>query len=304
MTNATRLVRCMQVFALVFLLGGCQFISRPSWDLPSDIKTLPVNGYAMAYRESGDGPTVVLVHGALTDYRYWTPQLSSLSPRYRLIAVSLRHYYPEHWNGKSDDFSLKAHSEDLAAFIERLGAGPVYLVAHSRGGAVALGTAKTRPDLVKKLVLMEPVANALLPIPAGPVKPDLRQARAKTIATYFEKGDMEGGLEYFIDAANGPGSWKRRSEEERQFARDSAWTVVAGQLNDAEFVACADLRKMTLPVLLVGSEKITGQRRAVLNEAEKCLPSVTRVTIPNSAHLMNRDNPAAFDQALVEFLLR
>jgi hypothetical protein len=37
----------------------------------------------MAYYDRGLGPTVVLVHGSLSDYRYWMPQISSLSPHYR-----------------------------------------------------------------------------------------------------------------------------------------------------------------------------------------------------------------------------
>ena len=141
----------VKTVVILLILCMCQFAAAqeqkdianvkspsPAWSLPAGVKTLPVNGYPMAYFERGSGSTVVLVHGALNDYRYWMPQISSLSPRYRIIAVSLRHYYPERWDGKGDDFSLKMHAEDVAAFIERLGAGPVYLVAHSRGGSVAL----------------------------------------------------------------------------------------------------------------------------------------------------------------------
>ncbi len=273
----------------------------PAWSLPDGVKTLPANGYPMAYLDRGLGPVVVLVHGSLGDYRYWTPQVTSLASRYRLIAVSLRHYYPERWDGKGDDFSLKIHAEDLAAFIERLGAGPVYLVGHSRGGSVALGAAKIRPDLVKKLVLLEPAVTALLPKPAGPAKPDPRQERAKTTAAFFEKGDMEGGLQYFVDDVNGPSAWKRRTEEARQFARDNAWTAIP-MAKDSDIVACGDLGKMTMPVMLVESEKGPVWLKTILNEAAKCLPSSTRVTIPKASHQMNRDNPAAFDQALVEFL--
>lgn len=275
----------------------------PVWNLPEGVKTLTVNGYPMAYREQGSGPVVVLVHGSLRDYRYWAPQIASLSPHYRVVAVSLRHYYPEKWNGKGDDFSIKTHAEDLAAFIERLGAGPVYLVAHSRGGSVALGATKSRPDLVKKLVLLEPAVTALLPKPAGPPKPDPRQARAAATAAFFEKGDMEGGLQYFTDDVYGPGAWKRRSEESRQLARDNAWTVIP-MAKDSDIVSCDDLRGMTMPVLLIASENGPGWLGTILNEAAKCLPSSSRVMIPNAAHEMNLDNPAAFGRALVDFLSR
>src|SRR4051794_13632043 len=109
-----------------FLLGASE-PGQLTWELPAGVKTLTVNGYPMAYVERGAGPTLVLVHGAVSDYRTFAPQITSLSPRVHVIAVSLRHYYPERWNGKGSDFSERQHAQDLIAFIERLGTGPVYL---------------------------------------------------------------------------------------------------------------------------------------------------------------------------------
>ena len=92
----------------------------------------------------------------------------------------------------------------------------------SRGGSVALGAANARPDLVKKLVLMEPVISSLLPQPNATGKPDPTRVRLEAVASYYEKGDIEGGLQYFVDDINGPGTWTRRTEEQRQLARDNA----------------------------------------------------------------------------------
>jgi pimeloyl-ACP methyl ester carboxylesterase len=75
---------------------------------------------------------------------------------YRTISVSLRHHYPERWNGSGEDFSIRQHGEDLASFIKRLDSGPVHLVGHSRGGDVALRIAKTHPELLRSLVLVDP----------------------------------------------------------------------------------------------------------------------------------------------------
>src|ERR1043166_8768081 len=78
-----------------------------AWALPSGVAAVTVNGYPMAYSECGGGEPVVLVHGSLSDYRYWTPQFASPPPGFRLIAVSLRHFYPEPWDGHADDFPLQ-----------------------------------------------------------------------------------------------------------------------------------------------------------------------------------------------------
>src|SRR5205814_2008961 len=71
------------------------------------------------------------------------------------IAISLRHYWPEPWNG-AGDFSAQQQAEDVASFIQQLGAGKVHLVGHSRGGYIALQLARAHPDLLRDLVLAEP----------------------------------------------------------------------------------------------------------------------------------------------------
>jgi pimeloyl-ACP methyl ester carboxylesterase len=271
------------------------------WTTPADAVTMAVNGYPMTHVKHGAGQPVVLVHGSLSDYRYWTPQLASPLPGFQLIAVSLRHFYPEPWNGKGDDFSIEVQADDIAGFIERLGVGPVHLVGWSRGGSVALGAAKARPDLVKKLVLMEPVISSLLPQPNATGKPDSTRARLEAVAAHYEKGDIEGGLQYFVDDINGPGTWTRRTEEQRQLARDNAWTLVR-QITDTDAVTRDDLRKMQMPVLLLGGERGPPFLALTMDAAQAYLPSVSRVTISNAGHLMNRDNPTEFNRVLATFL--
>ena len=286
-------------FASIALLGGCQTVQKPNWDLPAGVKTLSANGYPMAYVERGSGPTVVLVHGAINDYRYWNPQIESLASHFRVISVSLRHYYPEPWKGEGE-FSLKLHSEDLAAFIERLG-GPVHLVGHSRGGPVALATAHARPDLVRKLVLMDPALFVLLPTPSGATTEDPRIRRAKATQVYLNRGDIEGGLQYFFDDVNGPGAWSKLPEAQRGVRRDNAWTIV-GQLGDVETVTCTDIGRLKMPVLLMAGEQSPPLFKKMGAAARDCLPSAGSVTIPKAGHQMNQLNPSAFDAALVKFL--
>ena len=55
---------------------------------------------------------MVFVHGSLCDYRYWDPQLASLSAHYRCIAPSLSHYWPAVEAGIQDEFSWQNHVDD------------------------------------------------------------------------------------------------------------------------------------------------------------------------------------------------
>jgi hypothetical protein len=101
------------------------------------MQTLRVNGYDMAYLEIGEGSPLVCVHGTLGDFRTWSAVFGPLSKTRRVISVSLRRFFPEHWDGVGDDFLMAQHVADVIGFIERLDAGPVDLMGHSRGGHIA-----------------------------------------------------------------------------------------------------------------------------------------------------------------------
>src|ERR1700722_782271 len=120
------------------------------------MQTLPVNGTDMAYLDAGEGPPLLCVHGSLCDFRIWHCVLGPLSKKHRVIALSLRHFFPERWDGSGDSYSIAQHVSDVIGFIEQLNVGPVDLMGHSRGGHVSFRVAQRRPALLRKLILAGP----------------------------------------------------------------------------------------------------------------------------------------------------
>ena len=123
------------------------------------MQTLHVNGYDMAYLDVGQPngkPPLVCVHGSLNDFRIWGCVTGPLTRQHRLICVSLRHFFPEAWDGKANTYSIAQHVDDMIAFIEKLDMGPVDLMGHSRGGHISFRVAQQRPDLLRRLILAEP----------------------------------------------------------------------------------------------------------------------------------------------------
>jgi esterase len=280
-------------------------------ELPPSVKLLRVNGYDMAYVERGSGRPLVMVHGAMNDYRTWAAQMEPLSQGNRVIAVSLRHYFPERWDGKGGTFSWKQHVADLISFSKALDAGPIGLVGHSRGGLVALEVALAEPELVRSLILAEPglildesggFGSALQENAAARTAAAERADRIKSALNRFQAGDIDGGLEIYVDAVGGAGSWKERPEAQRQILRDNAWTVQGMEEEQRRPVSCGDLKSLKMPVLLVGGERSPQRYGEVLTVIEPCLKNRARVTIPNASHGMNRMNPAAFNSAVAQFL--
>lgn len=111
------------------------------------------SGGQIGFDTYGDGPPLVLVHGAFSDHQTnWTYVKSLLAPHFRLYAIARR------GRGASDaatDRALEDEFEDVAALIRLIGK-PVFLLGHSYGAHVVLGTAASVPDLVRKLIVYEP----------------------------------------------------------------------------------------------------------------------------------------------------
>ena len=64
------------------------------------------------------------MHGSLNDFRIWGCVLGPLSKKHRLICVSLRHFFPEQWDGTGNTYSIAQHVDDMIAFIEQAECGP------------------------------------------------------------------------------------------------------------------------------------------------------------------------------------
>ena len=292
----------LNVAAVCLSLSGCQSVVSPTWTIPDGVSTQTVNGYPLAYTARGAGLTVVFVHGVLVDHRYWKVPLDAWTSDFRVIAISMRHFYPEKWDGKDSDFTIRQHTSDLISFIESTG-GPVHLVGWSYGGRPAYEVARARPDLVKKLVLVEGAVD-LLPEPDGVAPDAVPRQRAANTARFFDRGDIDGGLQYAVDDINGPGTWAARPEPIRQIIRDNAWTIVAIGRETIDKATCAQFASLKMPVLLVRGELTTPRYRLIVQEQSKCLPQATVAIIPKAGHSSPLLNSSGFKEAVVTFLQR
>ena len=305
-------IRNLYVFVVSLFITLLLLPAANTGELPPGVRALPVNGYDMAYVENGGGRPLIMVHGALTDYRSWSAQMEALGRSNRAVAVSLRHYFPERWDGKGGNFSWKQHVADMIAFIKALDAGPVDLIGHSRGGLVAFEIARAEPTLLRSLILAEPglildetgFGAALQDNAAAKSAANERAARVKSGLKRFEERDIDGGLEVFVDAVSGVGSWKNLTEGQRQIFRDNAWTIKGMGEEQRRPVSCRELEALNMPVLLVGGEKSPARYGQVLTVIEPCLKQRERVTIPSASHGMHRMNPAAFNSAVAQFMSR
>ncbi len=270
------------------------------------MKTLRVNDYDMAYLDIGAGRPLVCVHGSLNDFRAWNGVLGPLSAQHRLIVPSLRHYFPEHWDGQGGSVKMAQHVDDMIAFIEGLALGPVDLIGHSRGGHLSFRLALKRPDLIRKLVLAEPggtLEESLIPEDArggGPAAGS--RAHVSEASEKIAAGDLEGGLRAFIDGINGPGAWEKLPLVDRQMREDNAYTLIAQVEEGRQPFSKAEAESLSLPTLFVGGADTPGMLPVILKVLAAHVPGAKTAMIPNAGHSMFRQQPKAFCEAVLPFL--
>jgi pimeloyl-ACP methyl ester carboxylesterase len=104
---------------------------------------------------AGRGTPVVLVHGLGNSSLVWRRVIPGLARHHHVIAPDLPGF--GHTSATSRRPLLDAYTDFLAELIERTGRGvPAAVVGNSTGGAVAIRLALSHPQLVSRLVLVDP----------------------------------------------------------------------------------------------------------------------------------------------------
>jgi esterase len=267
------------------------------------MQTLAVNGYDMAYLEVGRGSPLICVHGSLGDFRTWSAVMGPLSKTRRVISLSLRRFFPEHWDGVGDDYLMAQHVADVIGFIEKLGAGPVDLMGHSRGGHIAFRVAEQRPELLRKLILAEPGGELDRSLdPTADSGPSSRASRIAVSAEKVRDGDIDGGLMPFVDAIDGEGAWARLAAAPRQQLRDNAYTLIGQVGENRRPYTRAAAESIRTPTLFIGGADTQGALPAALRALSAHVPGARTAMIPGGRHWMFEQAPQEFCAIVEGFL--
>lgn len=105
----------------------------------------------------GEGPPLILIHGASRTGRSWNAVARRLRDVFRVIAIDVRGHGDSGATLTGNDCPNRMR--DIAKTIEHLNLDPQYVMAHSFGGAPAGLYASHYPGNVKALILIEPMVD-------------------------------------------------------------------------------------------------------------------------------------------------
>lgn len=271
-------------------------------------RTVIAGGLEFHHVEAGEGLPLVLVHGALGDWRTWAPQWEAFTPQFRTLSYSRRYNQPNRNTQPSPDHSARVEAADLAALLQAWQATPAVLVGSSYGAFTALALAVERPELVRALVLLEPPMLRWADLsPEGRAAREAfdREVRLPARAA-FEAGDDARGVALLGAGIVGSAAQQAMDPELARRRAANALALKRLTLSSDEFpwISPQQVRAVAVPTLLLAGERTPPIHATVYRNLCAAMPQAEQGLIPGAGHGAARDNPAAFNARVLDFLVR
>jgi pimeloyl-ACP methyl ester carboxylesterase len=248
------------------------------------------DGTRIGYRRSGEGPPLVLVHGATAAHWSFRFLVPFLVERFTVYALDRR---GRGESGDAAEYAIEREFEDVAAVVDSIPA-PASVFGHSYGATVALGAALLAENL-RKLVLYEP-SPGLDVVPGGELD------RIEALVAQGERDEaLTRALRLFgltsdeVDQLRASPTWPERVA--------AAHTVPREVRAEAAYkVDPVRLREVAVPVLLLLGEKSPDWAREGTEEIEAALADARVAVLRGQGHVATAAAPELVADEVARFL--
>ena len=260
--------------------------------------TVQNQGLSISFEDVGTGRPIVLGHSFLCSGKMWREQVPALAEQYRVLNLDLR----GHGNSSevSRPFSIYDAVSDVVTVLEEVGIEKAVWCGLSFGGWVAMRAALTCPERVEGLILIDTDAG---------VEHPYRKLRNYAMGL----GARLFGMRPFLHpiARLMFGATTRRQNP----ALVSEWKGEFSRVHVPSLLLCLKaamkrdsilqrLPEISVPALVVIGEEDRPLPPARSRQLHDLLPDSELVQIPGAGHLSALEQPAAVNEAILDFLER
>mgnify|MGYP000507150191 CR=1 FL=1 len=266
---------------------------------------LEVDDGTLWYEETGSGPPLVFVHGGWMDGDAWEPQVERFADGHRVVTMDLRGH------GRTGAieprrYSVDLFADDLERLVDHLALDDAVVCGLSLGNFVTQAFVDRHPDRLRAAVLGGP-ARSIPPVDlpkwlkvAGNPEAGVRAS----LQLSGTKGTFRSMLTSVRAATGRP--WLSVDQETRAQAIESVGSIsrseyrkIFGALYRYEPPA---LSHVSTPTLAIYGEAESPFVKRQGRQIAAAVEEGTVRSIPDAAHLVNVDNPTAFNDAVSQFI--
>jgi len=254
-------------------------------------------------------PLVICLHASASSSRQWSGLIAELEPKVRCIAPDLVGYEGGNAVRRDRRFHFDQEIDNILRQVrEQTGKtnGPLHLVGHSYGGAVALQLALAYPSRVASVTVYEPAQFLML------FEDGLRSPQAREILSLWRYAKARTGspigrfqaARRFIEYWSGAGAWQHVTLTRRcRFARLMPKVVAEFEAILASGVSAETYRKLGIPVRIICGTRTRATAELVARRLARALPNVEFVEAEGADHMGPTNRPDAINPLIAEHVL-
>ena len=252
------------------------------------------------WRVWGDGaPRLLMLHCTLAHSGAWAGLAE------RLGRAALAFDMPGHGKSGPPDPGRDYQTQCLDVAADFLTGGAMDLIGHSFGATVALRLAAERPDLVRRLVLIEPVFFAAA---KGTAIYDAHRADLRPFIDALDAGAPERAARIFTGMWGAGVAWEDMRAAQRQALSAQIHIIPAQDAalfqDNARLLAPGRLEGVRAPVLLIEGGASPAIIGAIACALAKRLPDAQRHIVASASHMLPITHPDAVAALARPFLSR
>ncbi|MBK5219579.1 MAG: alpha/beta hydrolase [Thermoleophilia bacterium] len=269
-------------------------------------KEIRLDAGTIRYREAGEGPPIVFVHGYLVDGRLWDGVVDRLADRFRCIAPDWPIGAQRVPMNPSADLSPPGVAAIIADFLARLDLERVTIVGNDSGGAMSQVLVTRHPERIARLVLTNCDTHENFPPGIFKTMPPLAKLpggmtllsapfRIGAVARRAFRPFAKTGIPDELIA-----SWMEPARSDRGVMRDLK-KVTVGMHRRYTLEAAAKLRGSDLPILLTWAP---GDKYFPISYAERLASEAGNariVQILDSSTFISLDQPQRLADEIAQF---
>lgn len=252
------------------------------------------------YEISGEGDTIVFLHGGFLDRRMWDEQFPFFAGQYQAIRYDMR------CAGKTATFPSTepyAHYQDLYHLLQVLSLQRVTLIGLSLGARTALDFSLVYPERVQKLVLVSPSISGYTFLDEWAHKHYAEMFKALSQKDLV--GAVEEQLILWTDGPNRTPEQVDRDMRERireMVAHAFPLSRLAPNVKDLEPPALSRLSEIHVPTLVVLGEKDVPEIHTNGKLLHQQVVGTELVILSDVGHTLVMEKPSEFNTLVDHFL--
>jgi esterase len=248
------------------------------------------------YRKSGQGPTLIILHGLFGSADNWFSIAKELESSFTLYLVDQRNHGD---SPKSDTWNYQVMAEDLLELMEDLHIPKAHLMGHSMGGKAVMKFAFSYPEKVDKLIVADIAPRYYAPHHQEILK-GLNEIPIDSIKSRKEADDIltqyinHPGIRQFLLKSLGRNS-------QNGFEWKVNLPVITAQIEQVGEEITAD-KPFEGPTLFMGGEKSDYINDEDKKSISELFTDSRIIFIKNAGHWLHAEQPAAVTETVKAFL--